>query len=156
MVPSSARCVATDALVVGYGSDLRGDDAAGRLVADSVAARMLNGVAVRSMPQLTPELALDIAGTTVVVFVDASVADDTVTVRELDVAAPASSVVTHHSTPASILSMVPSVGQVPERAYVVSIPAANLDLGTNLSEATARAVEEAVAVVVGMVTSAAP
>ncbi len=147
MVPSSARCVATDALVIGYGSDLRGDDGAGRRVADHIEARQIAGVTVRSVTQLTPELALDIAGKDVVVFVDASVDDVEVTVRELDAVASAGGVMTHHGDPPSVLSMVDSVGDPPRRTYVVSIPATNFDLGTEVSKQTAAAVDAAVDVV---------
>jgi len=94
--------------------------------------------------QLTPELALAIAGRDIVVFVDASVDDGVVTVRDLSAGIPADGVMTHHVDPATLLSMVPSVGDPPTRAYVVSIPATNLDLGAELSEDTAEAVEEAV------------
>lgn len=155
-VPSSARCAATDALVIGYGSDLRGDDAAGRIVADTIDARDLDGIAVVSAVQLTPELALAIAGRDIVVFVDASIDDREVTVRELTAAVPTDGMMTHHGDPATLLSMVESVGDPPERAYVVSIPATNLDLGTELSEATARAVDQAVEVVLDLLAAPRP
>jgi hydrogenase maturation protease len=151
MVLSSARCAATDALVIGYGSDLRGDDAAGRIVAEAIEAHDLDGIAVVTAVQLTPELALAIAGRDVVVFVDASIDDGEVTVRDLAATAPAAGVMTHHADPATLLSMVPSVGNPPAAAYLVSIPARNLDLGTELSETTARAIDQAVDVILGLV-----
>ncbi len=61
------------ALVIGYGNDLRCDDGAGRAVADRIEAMALPGVEVRSVQQLAPELALDIACAETVVFVDASI-----------------------------------------------------------------------------------
>ena len=60
-------------LVIGYGNDLRSDDGAGRVVADRLDALALPDVTVRSVIQLTPELALEIAKFDTVVFVDASV-----------------------------------------------------------------------------------
>ena len=64
----SARAahVLTDTLVIGYGNDLRTDDGAGRWVAERIESFDLPGVSVRSVPQLTPELTLDIAGTRLV------------------------------------------------------------------------------------------
>jgi hypothetical protein len=70
-----------DVLVVGYGSDLRGDDAAGRHAADAVAGRALPGVRVLSLPQLLPEVADDLSRADLAIFVDASVDDERVPVR---------------------------------------------------------------------------
>ena len=138
------------ALVIGYGSDLRGDDAAGRAVADAIDAMDLPGVVVRSQPQLAPELALDMAGRDVVVFVDADVDAQDVTVASVD-AAPGATVMTHHGDPAALLAMVPSVGDPPAAAFVVSIPAHDLGLGTEMSDRTRIAVATAVEIVAGLV-----
>ena len=60
-------------LVVGYGNELRGDDAAGPRVAAAVAALGLQNVRVRILHQLTPELSEEISRARAVVFADASV-----------------------------------------------------------------------------------
>ena len=57
------------ALVIGYGNRLRSDDGAGPRVAERLAS---DGVAVRVCDQLVPELADDLKGRAVVVFVDAA------------------------------------------------------------------------------------
>ena len=62
-----------DALVIGYGNTLRGDDGIGPAVAEAVAALGLPGVRVIVAHQLTPELAADLADAQLVVFVDAAV-----------------------------------------------------------------------------------
>jgi hydrogenase maturation protease len=63
-------------LVIGIGSLIRGDDGAGRLVADRLADSLrLPGVEVMSVHQLTPELAEVISRSGVAVFVDASAVD---------------------------------------------------------------------------------
>ena len=142
----------TDALVIGYGNDLRSDDGAGRWVADRLEARALPGVDVRSVAQLTPELALDLAGRALVVFVDADVGVSEVSVEPVQAAAPAP-VMTHHSDPASLMAMVPAVGQPPKRAHVVSIPASNLDLGLAMTPSTLAAAEQVVERVVELVTA---
>ena len=139
-------------LVIGYGNDLRTDDGAGRCVADAIDARRLNGVAVRSVPQLTPELALDLSGRSVVVFVDASIDDVDVVVRPVDAADSGPTTMSHHGDPASLLAMVPSVGEPPQRAYLVSIPASDLSLGFDLSPRTEAAVAEAVEAVTALVS----
>lgn len=139
-------------LVVGYGNDLREDDGAGRAVADAVERRRLPGVTVRSAPQLSPELALDIAGKDLVVFVDADV-EVTHLRREPVAAGPTDGVLSHHGDPSSLLSLAATVGDVPGEAYLISIPAENLGLGFELSARTTRAVEEAVDLIAELAAS---
>ena len=129
-------------LVVGYGSDLRGDDAAGRRAAEALAERALAGVEVRSATQLTPELADELGGRRVV-FVDATVSEHTVVVRELDAAPPAGPV-SHHVDPGGLLELAALLGTSPRAAWLVHIPATDLGLGTELSPTTQQAVREAV------------
>nr|MDJ0792560.1 hydrogenase maturation protease [Acidimicrobiia bacterium] len=126
-----------DALVVGYGNDLRSDDGAGRWVADQIDALALDGVAVRSVSQITPELAMEVAGRDVVVFVDASVDASELTVEPVTAGDDSQGVMTHHGSPASLLSLVTTIGEQPAAAYVVSIPASNLEMGFTMSPRTA-------------------
>ncbi len=145
----------TDVLVVGYGNDLRADDGAGRRVADAVEARDLPGVTVRSQSQLTPELALEAAGRDLVVFVDADIEAEVLTHRAVE-PGEGGGVMTHHGNPASLLALVPTVGEPPRRAIVVSIPASNLGMGFELSPRTAAAVEEAIDLVERLVGTRGP
>lgn len=145
----------TDAFVVGYGNDLRSDDGAGRWVADQIEGRELPGVGVRSISQLTPELALDIAGRDVVVFVDADVDVSELTVRPVEAKATGAQTMTHHGDPATLLALVSAVGEGPRRAYVVSIPATDLAMGLTMTEATRAAADEAVSRVVDLLTGGA-
>src|SRR5262245_33122909 len=62
---------ASGAVVIGYGSELRGDDGIGPRVAEAVGARGWPGVRALALHQLTPELAEVLAGARVAVFVDA-------------------------------------------------------------------------------------
>lgn len=138
-----------DSLVIGYGNDLRSDDGAGRVVADRISALQLPRVEVRSVAQLTPELALAIATVDTVVFVDASVevAETTATTVTAEPVSP--SAMTHFSTPASLLGMTATVGPVPSQAIAISIPVTDLSLGFELTPMT----EIGVAKAVDMVTS---
>ncbi len=136
-------------LVIGYGSDLRADDAVGRRVAETVQARGLPGVRVRSVHQLTPELAAELGAADRVVFVDATVAADEVSVGWLD-ATPDPQVMTHHMDPAGLLGLASLLGSSPTDAALVSVPATDLGLGTHLSPRARTALDEAVAVVVDL------
>jgi hydrogenase maturation protease len=119
-----------------------GDDAAGRHAAAAVASRALPGVRVLSLPQLAPEVADDLTGVDLAIFVDATVDDAGLSVRVVE-PAPPSWRLTHHVTPSTLLALADALGTAP-RAEVVSIPAVDLDLGTALSRRTARYVAEAV------------
>ena len=131
-------------LVIGYGNDLRSDDGAGRAVADAIADRALPGVEVRSMSQLTPELSLEIAGRTTVVFVDADVDATELRTRRVVAGSAGDRVMTHHGDPATLLELTSTVGETPAEAFVVSIPATNLEMGFEFSPPTAKAIDEAV------------
>lgn len=134
-------------LVIGYGNDLRSDDGAGRVVADRIEAMGLRGVQVRSVHQLTPELALDIAGANTVVFVDASVEVAMTTMAPVVADPSPPTALNHHNTPGSLLAMTGAVGRVPERAFAISIPVTELGLGTELTPMTEIAVDQAISLI---------
>ena len=139
-------------LVIGYGNDLRCDDGAGRVVADRVEALQLEDVEVRSLMQLTPELALDIAGIDTVVFVDASVDVAQTTMQPVNSEPLSRTGMSHYSTPGSLLTMAESVGLPPSRAFTISIPVTNIDIGMELTPMTEAGVETAVAMVKEIIT----
>jgi hydrogenase maturation protease len=134
-------------LVIGYGNDLRSDDGAGRVVADRIEAMGFRGVKVRSVHQLTPELALDIADANTVVFVDASVEVATTTMAPVAADPHPPTAMNHFSTPGSLLAMTGAVGRVPERAFAISIPVTELGLGTELTPMTEIAVDQAISLI---------
>mgnify|MGYP001816400947 CR=1 FL=1 len=140
-------------LVIGYGNDLRSDDGAGRWVADRIDAMGLAGVEARSIMQLTPEVSLDIVERRWVVFVDASVETEELRVDEIE-PTPGATVMTHHGDPASLLAVSEMVGQPPERATLVSIPARNLEMGNSFSPPAERAARAAVDRIVAHIRSA--
>lgn len=121
-------------LVIGYGSQLRSDDAVGPRVADAIEQMNLPGVAVISRHQLTPELAQAVSTAELVIFVDAADASLTerVTVSPVELAAtgefPA-----HKCDPSSLLAVSDCVfGQSPT-AWCVAVPCENFDIGEELS-----------------------
>jgi hydrogenase maturation protease len=130
-------------LVVGYGNELRRDDAVGPRIAGQAAAWRLPGVTALALHQLTPELAAALAKVEAAVFVDASVAETAVAVRELawletdfDAA--------HSLKPAALLALTGRLfpGQAP-RAWLLTVPARSLDLGEGLSPETETCMAEA-------------
>ena len=141
-----------ETLIVGYGNDLRSDDGAGRVVASRIEAMDLPGVIVRSQSQLTPELALLVTRADLVVFVDADVNHEEMTLLPVQSGERGSPSMSHHIDPAALLLLARGLGREPPQAYTVSIPANNLELGFDLSQITATAVEEAVAAIMKIVS----
>jgi hydrogenase maturation protease len=152
-------------LVIGYGNELRGDDAAGPQTAAAVAGWRLSGVQVIIQHQLTPELADPIARARAVIFVDAAAGTATrnVEAKPLDPSEP-SSFGPHLSSPAALLALAhatfgaptpPSLAPRPSGlvplpplppAWIVRIPTESFVFGAPLSPTAQRGVAEALPV----------
>lgn len=131
-------------LVVGYGSVLRGDDAVGPRVAEAVEALQLPGIRTLSPALLTPEIAADVAEAEAVVFVDATVSVD----LEVKVAAvtPTASLqlLGHAAEPGRLLALAKAVFGHAPKAWLLTIPVENFELGAELSALAQKGREEAV------------
>lgn len=129
-------------LVIGYGSDIRRDDGAGRRVAEEIATWGLSSVNVLSVHQLTPELAEVIASSSRVYFVDVRPADgqSLMVHRVTDTSSPRGN---HISNPTEIVVLARELfGSVPP-AWLVTIPAIDFSFGSQLSPTTVRGVQQA-------------
>jgi hydrogenase maturation protease len=129
------------AIVIGYGNDLRGDDAAGPLVAAAVAAWELPGVRALAVHQLMPELAEAIAAADLAIFVDACAdcepAD--IDVRRIE-PGNVDTALGHTGDPRALLALAMSIyGRCPP-AWSIDVPARNFAFGAGLSPSTARGV----------------
>jgi hydrogenase maturation protease len=136
-------------LVIGYGNPLRGDDAAGPLLAGRVAAWELPGVTAVAVHQLTPELAAQLAECDRAVFLDARQGGGEIGLRQL---APAETHagLEHASDPARLLALTRDLfGSSPE-AWLLTLPGVEFGFGTGLSAPTARALEEAAGLLGGV------
>ena len=143
-------------LVLGVGSELRRDDAAGRRVAEAIAALELPGVKSLSVHQLTPELAMQIAGRQLVIVVDASVDEGgDVVVSAVD-ATDATGAMSHHLDVRGLLGLAAMVASAPQEVRTVAVPAHDLSIGTELSAATDAHVEDAVRCVANLCDGAVP
>jgi hydrogenase maturation protease len=138
-------------LVIGYGNDLRGDDAIGVYVAEQVAARGLAGVRAIGIPQLTPELAEELARADMAIFVDAR---PLVWKQESALGAQAvewqalapragNSAHGHSSDPRALLALAQALyGHAPP-AWLLAVPAVNFELGAPLSPVGRQGLEAA-------------
>ncbi len=131
--------------VIGYGSDLRGDDAAGQRAARVIASWRLPRVEVRAVHQLAPELAVPLASADRVIFLDAHAAADApaLRVRRISPAAPAAPPLGHASEPQALLALTArAYGRAPE-AWWITIPALDFSFGAELSPVAAQGVADA-------------
>ncbi len=123
-------------LVIGYGNTLRTDDGVGRLAAERLADDpRLDGVRVISRHQLTPELALDVSGAALVVFVDAGnrPAAGIFTVEPIERTGRHAAPWSHHLDPSSLLDLTGELyGRVPD-AFLISVGVESVLLGDRLS-----------------------
>ena len=133
-------------LVIGYGNALRTDDGVGPAVAERLADDpRLRGVDVRAAHQLTPELAFDASGSSLLVLVDAA-ADlpaGEVTVRRLDAGAVAGDVMTHHLDPAGLVGLARELWGTAPPVVLVSVGVSSLELGDTLTPDVEKAIPRA-------------
>jgi hydrogenase maturation protease len=127
----------TNRLVIGIGNPLRGDDGVGALLAEQAAvltaAEPDGPVAVRSVQQLTPELAEELSQLEAVLFIDAWPAS-TGAVPQLQPLSPAGTGGdSHHLEPAALLAVSQVLyGRAPA-AQLLLVPAHAFEHGMELS-----------------------
>lgn len=124
-------------LVIGIGNPLRGDDGVGAWLAEQAAlltaADPGGSVAVRSVQQITPELAEELAQLEDVLFIDAWLAPDLAKPRLTAIAPAAGSAHSHQLEPAQLLAMCQALyGQMP-RAHLLQVPAHSYEHGMEIS-----------------------
>jgi hydrogenase maturation protease len=132
-------------LVIGYGNTLRSDDGVGPRVAEAIERLRLPGVRTFVCQQLSPEHAEMISQAARVVFVDAAVdAPKEVQLREL-VPGETTQLMAHAADPRTMLALARDVfGHAPQ-AWWLTIPAAKLEFGEQLSPGAHCGLSEAVA-----------
>jgi hydrogenase maturation protease len=139
-----------NALIVGYGNPLRGDDGVGQAVARAFADdSAIDGVDALACHQLTPELAERFAAASRVILIDAAAGAEAggVSVIPLRPAPAPASTLGHHVEPSQLLHMAQVLyGRSPE-AYLVTVGASSLELGEGLSGPVTAALPEVIATV---------
>lgn len=139
-------------LVLGYGSDLRGDDAVGRLVAEAVSG--WEGVRSLSVHQLTPELALELETCSAVVFADAAEGPGEAALERLQPAAfrPDG----HHASPGGLLELGRTLhGNVPD-AWMLTLPGEDFSIGEGLSPRAERSLRQGLELLAAFLVQANP
>jgi hydrogenase maturation protease len=139
-----------NALIVGYGNPLRGDDGVGQAVAQAfVGENAIDGVDALACHQLTPELAERFAAAARVVLIDVAAGREAgrVSVARLHPAPAPASTLGHHVEPAQLLHLAQTLyGRSPE-ACLVTVGAGSLELGEGLSAPVTAALPALIATV---------
>lgn len=131
-------------LVIGYGNTLRSDDGVGQIVARKIANSHLPGVRSLYLHQLTPELAADIAEVELVIFVDATLAAIAPEVRVSPLQPLFSiEIKSHTSDPRMLLNLAQTLYNHCPKAWWVTIPGENFELGDAISPLARRGITQA-------------
>jgi hydrogenase maturation protease len=133
-------------LILGYGNTLRGDDAAGRVVAERLQDLVRDvDVEILSLHQLTPELMVNVSRADRVIFVDAATTGRPGRYVRVPLhPAPQCSRFTHHATPEALLTGARALyGRCPE-ATLYLIPGQSFEAPDELSGPVRLAVDQLV------------
>ncbi len=133
-------------LVIGYGNTLRSDDGAGYIIAERV--EQWNLAAVRScwVHQLTPELAAELATVDTVIFVDAAVGIEAVSLEAL-FPLPEENFTAHRVNPRSLLHLAATLYDKIPTAYQILIPATDFSFGDRFSLVTQAGISQALSLI---------
>ena len=125
-------------LVFGYGNLSRGDDAAGPLFLEYLEQQTdLSRIELQTDFQLHIEHALDLQGRELVIFVDASAAEDHAFAFKRLQPCQDNSYTSHAMSPAALLQVFKTVtGQTPPPSYLLSIKAESFELGEDIGKTT--------------------
>ncbi|MGE5658543.1 MAG: hydrogenase maturation protease [Actinomycetota bacterium] len=142
-------------LIVAYGNSLRGDDGIGQAVAAEVEQWNLPQVEVKSLHQLTPELAENLARIEYAIFVDACVLEYSKTVK-VEMIQPDGEIAVslgHALNPRVVLALSLALyGRAPD-SWLISVPGANFELGDCLSPIATAGVQSALEQIEHLVNS---
>ena len=153
---------ARPALVIGIGHADRGDDAAGRTVAQRLETIAPAGVRVIETDGEAGKLIELFEGADDVVIVDAGLSGAVPgTIHRLDAAAgpmprPMFTMSSHAIGLVESIELARALGTLPARCLVIAIEAERFDLGVGLSPAVSGAIERAVQMVLEEVRAEAP
>ncbi len=122
------------AMVIGYGNELRSDDAIGQRVANVINFWHLSNVQSLAVHQLTPELAATLANANLAIFVDASINSESADVQVESILPTESSIILgHRADPRSLLALTKLLYGYCPPAWIVTVPGVNFELGDCLS-----------------------
>lgn len=147
--PEPARAV-----LLACGNPLRQDDGVGLQIAETAERMTGSHLRVIAVQQWTPELAEEIAGVELAIFVDASAADEPGSIRVRKVEVGSQQAETHHLEPAELLALAEQVcGRAPAESFVVTVGGERFDYGEGVSGRVRQAVPRAARLIGNLVAA---
>ena len=142
-----------ETILIAIGNTLRRDDGVAHRTLDL--AGPLSGVSARHVIQLTPELALELAGAARVIFLDA---DPAAPEPRLEPVTPAASTspIGHAMSPADLLSLARHWYDFGGQAWLCHIPAFDFSAGDSLTPEGEAAARAAAALILGAIATDTP
>ncbi len=141
-------------LVIGYGNELRGDDAIGPRIINAIEDWQVPTVQTKILHQLTPELAEELARSEWVIFVDACQFNGphNVQVRPLEAIGCETSgssvpALGHTCDPQSLLALAQSTYGHRPHAWSIEVPAEDFSMGEHLSATAEEGIAEALEII---------
>jgi len=126
------------ALVIAIGNRLRADDGVAHRVADR-----LQGIAIRRVHQLAPEIAAELQNTDTVIFLDADPAAAEPSVERIDASAATASSLSHSMTPETLVAIAARLYGFHGEAWMCHLYARDFSPGTQISPEAATQVDKA-------------
>jgi len=137
-------------LIIGYGNDLRGDDAVGPKVAMTIASWHLASVKSLAVNQLMPELAAEMVKADYVIFVDAcgrrcapTIQLDPIVPDKKTLAHCTEPLLNHACEPSALVALTQFLYDRHPQAWWLQIPTECHELGQSLSNTAQRGVDRA-------------
>lgn len=126
-------------LIIGIGNPLRSDDGLGWAVAEQLSQAIGADYDIRTVHQLTPELALWIAQAEFVVMIDAHYMGEpgALVVRPVACSAQPGAVGSHHTTPEELVALTTALYERCPSVTLVTMTGANFGMGEHLSTVVA-------------------
>ena len=108
-------------VIIGYGNELRGEDAFGLNVINELEKYKLKGTHLISTFQLTPELVLELLDANEVIFIDACFSLENNYALACSIEEQNTQNLTHHISPQSIIAILNGVYEKNPKFYIYSM-----------------------------------
>jgi len=133
--------------IVGIGNTLRSDDGAGAYVCRLLENVNVANVTIITTHQLDIGMTEELANFERVIFVDASLDEDSFSLKPLEIENNPASSSSHQINAGMLVSLARQLYTTETRFYICAIGAHNLDIGNDLSEKTTINANEAAALI---------
>jgi hydrogenase maturation protease len=130
--------------VAGIGNTLRADDGVGALVCELLEEKNMEGVSIIVRHQLDIGLTEELTKFDNVIFVDASLEEETFSFKQLSFDIPEPQSLSHHINAAVLARLANTLYPTGIRFYICAIKGNDFEMGNNISEKTMNNALEAV------------